>query len=340
MHVPVATLLLVSLARRAFGDALADAYCTSTSVEVMEEETLELTAHLPDWLHGDYFLNSAAVFGMPERNMTHVFDGFSKVLRWRFAGNRTLPTIRARLLQSEWHRQSVVHRTVYPSAAIGPMVPPFSKAEELKTPWDGCNDNFNVNIFSFGSGAQRVALGDVSDPKHSFHVLNSEDLTSTSFAWKERWAQPISDRNSPAHPRVVPDGTNDVVGLTMRVNPLAAAGLGKHSLVLWRINASDPDVGRGRRLLHKWHVDHLPFVHSIGLTRNYAVICAGPVNIDAGALMVGKSFSSALLYTEGPSTVFLVPLDPQVWALSTYVCMCVCVHGRGRAGSVDGNPKV
>lgn len=305
-------LLLFTLVARTRGDALSDAYCTSSASEVLEEETLNVTGSLPRWLHGDYFLNSAAEFGMGKRNMTHVFDGFSKVLRWRFpGGDGQLPTFRARMLQSQWRRESVEHDTVYPSAAIGPMQPPFTKFEELKTPWDHCNDNFNVNIFGFGPGAPRVALGDVSDPKHSFSRLDADDLTSSSVAWGEHWAEPISDRNSPAHPRVVPDGSGDVVGVTMRVNPLAATGIGRHSLVLWRLDAKSADVAKGRTLLHKWKVPHLPFVHSIGLTRTHAIVCAGPVNIDAGALMIGKPFGSALQLSENFSTVYLVPLDPR-----------------------------
>ena len=48
----------------------------------------QVHGRIPSWLCGDYVKQSASKFEEPHRTLTHVFDGYGKVLRWRLRGGR------------------------------------------------------------------------------------------------------------------------------------------------------------------------------------------------------------------------------------------------------------
>lgn len=299
-------------------DALARAWTTSAWAELSHEVPLNVSGGpLPAWLDGQYFLATASGFEVGSRNLTHLFDGFSKLVRWRFAGDAGPPTVRARLLQSEWLDRSRKKDDIVPTSTVGGVLPPFSALARASSPWTGCTDNFNVAFHDFGAGASAVVLSDVGDPGAAGARIDADTLQSSSFKWRDSWAVPISDRISPAHPRTVPDGSGDTVGLITRLNPLAASGLMEHSLILYRTNASSADP-LARRVLHTVKVKQLPYVHSIGITPTHAVICAGPLHWDVGKLLLGTPASKAWAWDEDtPTTIYKLPLDPSA-AIDTY----------------------
>ena len=301
--------LLVTSLLRAQSDTLSDAWGTSTRNEVLGEESLVVGGGvLPHWVKGDYFLNSASVFEEPKRNLTHLFDGFAKVLRWRFPGDGTA-TLRARLVQSNWLSQSDAKKDFVPSATIGRHRPPLTAAQKLSGPWGHCNDNFNVNVHSFGVSAPRVLLSDVSDPRASFVRIDPNSLLTQGQVWTDKWAHPISDRIAPAHPRIVPDGMGDTVGLIVRLDPAAVAGVGHHTLIIYRSNASSSPLQRA--VLHEIKVKALPYVHSIGITKRYAIIVAAPLHWSVTKLLEGEPAGESFTWNDAASSdVYLVPLDP------------------------------
>lgn len=223
-------------------DALSDAWTRSTRAESRGEEPLVVMGTLPSWLRGEYWLNSASVFEEPQRNLTHVFDGFGKVLRWKFHGGLNV-TLRARMHHSNWLNQSDAKQDIIPASTVAGVQPAFTKEQQAKSAWTRCSDNFNVNVHNFGRVAPRALLSDISDSAANLAVVDAETLTSAPFRWTERWSNPVMDRIMPAHPRVVPDGTGDTVGIITRLNPAAISGIGHHSLILFRVNAV-------RRTLH------------------------------------------------------------------------------------------
>ena len=294
-------------------DWLGEAWGTSAWGELDAEVPLAINQTgpgLPPWLGGQYMLASAAGFGLGKRNLTHAFDGYSKILRWRFH-TASPPTLRARLLQSAWLQRSRAKEGVVPSSTVGAVTPPFTAAERAASPWTGNSDNFNVNIHDFGPRAPHVALSDISDPQACAAVVDTDTLTSSTFAWNDSWASPIADRIAPAHPRIIPDSTGDTAGLIVRLNPLAVSGIGEHSLILYRTNASSVHPFE-RRLLHEVKVKQLPYVHSIGITRTHAIVCAGPLHWDVAKLLVGEPASKGWTWDESASvsTIYVFPLDP------------------------------
>lgn len=214
-------------------DALGHAWGTSAWVELTNETALNVTGGpLPHWLTGQYFLASSGGYELGPHNLTHAFDGFSKILRWRFHGGEP-PTMRARFLQSKWLKSSHEKGDVQPSLTVGELQPPLSKLERLSAPWLGLSDNFNVAIHDFGGTSPFVALSDVSDPSAAGALVVDDDLTSADFTWNDEWASGIEDRINPTHLRTVPDGSGDTVGLVVRLDPFAGL-VGKHQLILYR----------------------------------------------------------------------------------------------------------
>jgi beta,beta-carotene 9',10'-dioxygenase len=290
-------------------DLLGRAWATSAWRELKTEMPLVVNGTTPHWLSGQYFLASSAGFEMGEHNLTHAFDGFSKILRWRFDGARSPPSLRVRLLQSTWLNRSRDKGDVVPSLTVGPLSPPLSRLKRMSAPFVHNSDNFNVKIHEFAA-RRYVALSDVSDPDAAAALIDDETLASEDFKWKDPWASPIADRINPAHARIVPDGSGDTVGLVVRMDPFAVAGIGKHTLLLYRTNASSSNP-LARRLLQKVHVDRLPYVHSIGITRDQAIVCVGPLNWDVKGLLGGDPASRAWQWdqTAKATTIYRMPLD-------------------------------
>lgn len=292
-------------------DPLARAWTTSATGEILNETNLTFTGSLPHWLTGEYLLASSSVFEIHggSHNLTHAFDGFSKILRWKLNGLQS-PTFRARMLNSSYLSKSHAAGDIVPCSNVGGSEPPFSNMEKAKAPWAGTTDNFNVNIHNFGPAAPFVALSDVSDEQAAAAKINPNTLVSETFTWSDKWAHPIADRIAPAHPRIVPDGSGDTVGLIARLDPLAVGGIGQHSLILYRTDSSSSDR-LVRNILHEIRVPKLPYVHSIGVTQNFAIICSGPLFWDISRLLVGDDASQSWEWDAKVSTtIYKLPLDP------------------------------
>eukprot|EP01062_Namystynia_karyoxenos_P058525 TRINITY_DN50054_c0_g1_i1.p1 TRINITY_DN50054_c0_g1~~TRINITY_DN50054_c0_g1_i1.p1 ORF type:complete len:558 (+),score=164.27 TRINITY_DN50054_c0_g1_i1:94-1674(+) len=301
---PAAAAALL-LAGGAAGDPLSDAWFTSSRAEVLQEEALEVVGELPGWLRGSYFKESASVYEERGRSFTNAFDGFGKVLRWRFPGGGAAPTLRARMLQSTWWNDSEAAETIVFGNSVGGMAPPYRPEEVVKGLFHGHTDNFNVAFWDFGPAAGRhVALSDTCHPAGAH--IDPDDLGVTEFNWGDKWTSQEFDRMSPAHPQRVLDGSGDTVSLVERINPTAVAGLGDHSIIVYRVVAATGE----RVKLHTIRTKRLPYVHSIGVTVSYAIICHGPLRWEVPALMEGKSASDSLRWDTGNTTIYLVPLDP------------------------------
>ena len=99
-------------------DGLGRAWATSAWAELTTETALNVTGGpLPDWLTGQYFLASSGGYELGPHNLTHAFDGFSKILRWRFNGSEP-PTMRARFLQSNNGHNRVHSENLEPKLSL------------------------------------------------------------------------------------------------------------------------------------------------------------------------------------------------------------------------------
>eukprot|EP01062_Namystynia_karyoxenos_P027084 TRINITY_DN2087_c0_g1_i4.p1 TRINITY_DN2087_c0_g1~~TRINITY_DN2087_c0_g1_i4.p1 ORF type:complete len:554 (+),score=152.60 TRINITY_DN2087_c0_g1_i4:82-1662(+) len=293
------------LAGWAAADPLADAWFTSSREEVLQEEEVELVGRLPEWLQGSYFKESASVYEEPKRTFLNSFDGFGKVLRWRFPGGGATPTLRARMLQSSWWNDSEATHDIAFGSSLGGVAPPFSAAETRKNRFHPHADNLNVAFWDYGPVVgHHMSISDTCNPAGL--QVDPSDLATTEFLWNDSWAKAEYDRFAPAHPMHTVDGTGDTVSIVGRINPAALVGVGKHSFIVYRVVAATGE----RVQLHTIPTKKMYYFHSLGVTPNYAVFFGGPLRWEVPTLMEGKAAGEAWRWDSDNTTVYLVPLDP------------------------------
>ena len=283
-----------SIADRAtddFGRGIA----TTAAAEVLEETTLvDVRGTLPSWLSGDFLKQSASQYESGQYHLTHSFDGYAKLLRWRFHKNNTV-TFRSKFLRSNFFNVSKNTQRVCPTRLLGSTKPLQS---ELPALTNNCSDNFNVNVFQYND--EIVALADFEGGM----TIDLDDLTSQKHKWTDTWATGM-DKISAAHPGKSPDGT--VVNFVMRINPLAIAGVGDHTLIVYKL---DGKTDQTRTVLQKIKIKRMSYVHSFTVTQNYVIIAAAPLTWELAKVMVAQPILSALKWVkDDPTIIYVMRLD-------------------------------
>jgi len=234
---------------------------------------------------------------MRERNLTHTFDGYAKLLRWRIKGGNA--TLRARFLQSTFYEESKKKGDVCPSRLFGGTVPP---SPHLAGVMSSCNDNYNVNVFQLGE--QVLALSDFEGAAS----VDLETLTTKKFTWNDTiTAQKKMDRIAAAHPaRRHDDEPGVAFNFVMRINPLAVMGIGDHHMIVYRVD----DSGK-RHVIRSINLKRLPYIHSVTVTKNYVIIHAPPLFWELSSLMVNAKpvMDSMRWDTRASSLIYVVAID-------------------------------
>ena len=303
MRAPPASLLVFSLLASAgvtsaarTTDALGEGLATSATAEVLVETSVSAsTGSVPSWLKGDLLKQSASKFEQGNFRLSHTFDGYGKLLRWRFHGGDNV-TFRSRFLRGNFFNVSEKTDRICPARLLGVVEP---KQSELPALTNNCSDNFNVNVFPIQKDV--VALADFAGGLR----VDMDDLTTTRHAWKDTWGT-YFDKISAAHP-----ATNGkvVVNYVERINPLAIAGVGNHHLIVYTVDSNNGD-SQTRTILQKIAVKRLPYIHSFTVTENYVILAAAPLTWDLAKVMVADSILKSVSWRpEDGTTIYVMRLD-------------------------------
>jgi carotenoid cleavage dioxygenase-like enzyme len=278
-------------------DALGEGLATSALAEVLLETPLRVArGAVPAWLSGDLLKQSASQFESGGYRLSHTFDGFGKLLRWRFHGGDNV-TFRSRFLRGNFYNVSARTERICPARLLGVVEPEQS---ELPALTNNCSDNFNVNVFPVQSDV--IALADFSGGLR----VDMDDLTTTRHAWKDTWGT-YFDKISAAHPAT---NGNVVVNYVERINPLAIAGVGDHHIIVYTVDSRGD--AQTRSILHKIPVKRLPYIHSFTVTENYVILAAAPLTWDLAKVMVAESILKSVSWRpEDGTTIYVMRLDGQ-----------------------------
>jgi carotenoid cleavage dioxygenase-like enzyme len=275
-------------------DPVTEGLFTTAPDELLKETQLQVNGTVPTWLCGDYLKQSASQFEAGKRSLTHAFDGYGKLLRWRFRSGGV--SLQARFLQSNFFNQSTRHADICPCRLLGSTSPKESEAKALT---NNCTDNFNVNVDDISG--QVLALSDYEGAME----VNMADLTAKRWHWNDTWSEKTFDQIAPAHPSKTLDG--DFVSFVMRVNPATVStGVGDHSIIVYRVKKDS----NKREIIQTIKVKRLPYIHSFTVTENYVVLTAAPLVWKLREVMAAEPVLDALEWSPQEDTViYAIPLS-------------------------------
>ena len=201
---------------------------------------------------------------MGPRKFVHVFDAYAKLMKWEFKAEGV--TFSTRFIGTNLYTDSVWDGTVAPYMLFHSVEPGFDELEKMFALVNGV-DNVNVNIARFDNDTEFVALSDFwrhytldMDTMETIEQVNPPvpgiDFDLSSIVPAASTAHPIQEAGSKHH-------------ITYVVSTLPT---GKYVLTVSRIISSEI-----REKIASIELDRSPYMHSFGLTENYAIIFMAPL---------------------------------------------------------------
>ena len=214
-----------------------------------------VTGVIPDWLCGQLVRTASACFETDAWQAKHWFDGLGMLYSFRIAPRQQV-TFRQRSLKT------LTSEKPHKRLSFGtPMQRGFF--ERLLSPIPPGSDNPNVHVLRYGDdliATSETRLQWVIDPETleaKKHLEWSDDEKMLMLA----------------HPQY--DAQRKVI-----VN--VSAEFGRTSRL--RVIEHEPN-GRVRRKLGFWPLSRVPYLHSFGLTAQYAVLFGGPLEVNPLSLL-------------------------------------------------------
>mmetsp|Transcript_56140 Transcript_56140/g.114791 ORF Transcript_56140/g.114791 Transcript_56140/m.114791 type:complete len:520 (-) Transcript_56140:238-1797(-) len=236
----------------AYSDVGYEKVWSVTSTENVEETCVPLHKSL-SWLNGSYLLPSVAQFEIGEQSFAGSLDGYGKWHRFEFSDQGMC--FQCRMLESGYYNNSVAENKIVPEMLFMDTIPSNNYSSIQKAL--GPNDNTLVNSLEIG-GIYRTLTDFIF-----FLELNPYDLSVTKkFVYEDLAVKgyPLGS----AHP--VKRQSEECY---VNVEPWQARRGDTSGLYLYQTCADDPDV---RTQLNLYESEFMPYLHSWGLTANYAVI--------------------------------------------------------------------
>ncbi|MEA3194146.1 MAG: hypothetical protein QOD26_2479 [Betaproteobacteria bacterium] len=204
----------------------------------------------PAWLRGSVVRTCPAVFSLPGWQSAHLFDGLGALFAFRIGDE---PRLDWRLIDCEASRDARRGRSRLATFGTRMRRPWWRR---LFQPVPRISDNVNVNVQPFAGGL--VAMTEA--PKQA--LIDAQSLAVTGWL---RYDDELGAVSMSAHPVIDRDA-----GLVVNVAQVYGA---RPECVLYQ---HAPDDLR-RRVLARWQVSEMPYLHSFGLTPRRAVIVGHPL---------------------------------------------------------------
>ena len=238
-----------------------------------DEVELPVTGKVPDWLDGTLYRNGPGRYEVGERRISHQFDGFAKIYKFRFSRGKV--HYATKFLKSRQYNVSLQKNDVIKGMDMYPPVPPRSYPERMKL-LTATNDNALINIWKTGDFLFMThdgALTQMIDPVNL-------DYRGYGPPIKELDYEKLGNDMQPAHParRVGGEGT---INILMK-EVVKATGVGLNCMLY----EDSPDMTR--RIIGRFDLSYMTIAHSFALSENYVVFIAMPLEVHPQDFMTGK----------------------------------------------------
>lgn len=244
-----------------------------------EVDSLELSGTLPKWLAGSLFRIGPAKFEAGERSVNHWFDGFSMLHRFTFADGGV--SYANRFLETKAYRAANERGEIgYSEFATDPCRSIFRRVQSVFSPQ--ISDNANVNLTRLGDRV--VAMTETPLPV----IFDPATLRSAGVASK------APGEHTTAHPHLDPE-TGEGLFYAVKFGPRST----------YRLYAR-ADAHRQREIACL-PAPRPAYMHSFGLTEQYAVLAECPLVVNPLDLALsGRPFIENYRWQPERGTRFLV----------------------------------
>ena len=240
--------------------------------------------------------NGFGQFEMGPRKFVHLFDAYAKLSKWEFGEDGVL--FSTRFIGTNFYQDSIKEKTVSPYLLFHSVKPAFDETEILLSLINGI-DNTNINIARVANDTEFIAMSDfwrhykldmatLSKTRQVNPEVPGVDIDTSSLFPTPSTAHPLPEYGSPYH-----------ITYVTTYNPL-----GKFVLTVCRIITSEI-----REYIASIELDRFPYMHSFGLSQNYAIIFMAPLFINLEKMLKTGIPVESLEWVDGePTRVFIVEL--------------------------------
>ncbi|NDJ53577.1 MAG: carotenoid oxygenase family protein [Chloroflexi bacterium] len=249
-------------------------------------EDVPVSGRLPEWLSGSLIRNGPGMLEAGDRPLNHWFDGYSQLHRFSFRGGKV--SYQNKFLQSRGYQAvKETGRLSYREFATDPCVSLFKRVFSVFSPIseDEFSNNANVNISVVAD--QVVALTEVPVPM----AFDPQTLETVGVV---DWEDDLQAQTGTAHPHYHAERKATISYMTH-------FGAKSHYHVYQL-----PDGSRTRELIASIPAQPVGYMHSFGISENYAVLVETPFIMDPLDLLLHKPIIKSLKWKPDRGTVFLV----------------------------------
>jgi len=305
-------LLLAMSAFASAGSLLDDVgYAGLVTQDLKEADNVEITMvgdAIPDWVDGTMYQQGPGRWEVGGMKMTHILDGFTRMNKWSFQGNKVTFSSKFPMTQS---LNMSIHEDKITWGVLAQETEPPRVNPGLKGFINAPNDNMNVNNWMYGDTL--YMLSDVA----TLVGVNKSSLAFESVIS----AQKMKNVSTPsinmdfgilgggsAHPHC-DESDGAYVSLRESDHPMM---MGKGYMSVYKIHADKPDTVQD---IVGFSVPRASYTHSFGLTKGMqggdrAVVVAQPVYTNIMKLMesgtLKKGFDSP---KDRDTTIHILPMD-------------------------------
>jgi carotenoid cleavage dioxygenase-like enzyme len=234
----------------------------------------EAAPALPSYLHGSFYMSGPAQFSLGGYNFTCVLDAFGKINRFELSHGQIC--FSARMLQSKFYNDSMTLGRPAAGLLFTETVPPrkcpfYNPLCNVLAMVDSADNNF-VNTLKLG---KELTLLTDSTTFLDFDPRSLRVLGHRKFRQNDDF-DTFGGFLGSAHPLKAATGDRWVEIM------MGTSGLGQSYLNVYTLSDAD-GKGHKRRLLKRLPTKYLRYLHSFGLTEDYAVL---PFNLRINMMMI------------------------------------------------------
>jgi len=273
--------------------SIDDGYETifSTFDDTIEEECYKLKKYelLPN--NGIWILPSVAKFEFNDINFTSVLDGYGKFHKFQFKNNELCYS--SKMIETGFYNLSIDKNTIVPSVLFMDTNPSLNyNAMEIL---GGPNDNVYVNTNNVGK--KYLSLTD------SQYMIEF-DIDTLSVNGDIRWLDKLDFgklSTGSAH-------SLKRNGCMIGIDPQSNLDMTDTIVYLYELC---PESGYHRKVLNSYTNYYIPYMHSFGLTKNYAVLPHQSFYFDYSKVIRGQPLVNTIveMNTNEPTIIKLVPIN-------------------------------
>ncbi len=240
---------------------------------------------------GIWILPSVAKFELNGVNFTSVLDGYGKFHKFEFKNNQLCYS--SKMIQTGFYNESIDTNTIVPSVLFMDTIPSLNyNAMEILS---GPNDNVYVNTNNVGN--KFLSLTD------SQYMIEF-DINTLEVNGDIRWLDKLDMGKLSTGSAHTLKRKNCMIG----IDPQSNMDMTDTIIYLYELC---PESGYHRKILNSYTNNYIPYMHSFGLTENYAILPHQSFYFDYSKVIRGEPLVNSIveINSNEPTIIKVLPIN-------------------------------